>query len=31
MQDRTQDLNLHQYKPTAARVVNVNAYEMMWR
>jgi hypothetical protein len=30
-QDRTQELNLHQYKPTAFRAVNVNAYEMKWR
>jgi hypothetical protein len=30
-QDRTQELNLQQYKPTTLRAVNVIAYETKWR
>jgi hypothetical protein len=28
---RTQELNLHQCKPTVLIAVNVNAYETKWR
>jgi hypothetical protein len=31
LQERTRELNLHQYKSTALRVVNANVYEMKWR
>jgi hypothetical protein len=30
-QGRTLELNLHQYKPTTLRAVNIDAYEMKWR
>jgi hypothetical protein len=30
-QDRLLKLNLHQYKPTTLRAVNVDVYETKWR
>jgi hypothetical protein len=31
LQERTRELNLHQYNSTALRVFNANVYEMKWR
>jgi hypothetical protein len=31
MQGRMLELNLHQYKPTTPKVVNVDMYETKWK
>jgi hypothetical protein len=31
MQDKTLELNLHQYKPTTPKADNVDAYETKWK